>query len=72
LVDAAVSFALTTLAPTDTGSLGNVASPAPIAGWDIHVCADGQGLLPGEGSVREGEKNFRGDLRGRPWRQGRG
>ena len=29
-----------------------------IAGWDIDVRADGQGLPPGHGSVREGEKIF--------------
>jgi len=61
LVGAAVSFALTTLArAADTGSLGigQVASPSQIAGWDIDVRADGQGLPPGHGSVREGEKIF--------------
>jgi S-disulfanyl-L-cysteine oxidoreductase SoxD len=61
LVGAAVSFALTTLAcGADTGSLGigQVASPAQIAGWDIDVRADGQGLPPGHGSVRDGEKIF--------------
>ncbi len=59
LVGAAVSFALTTLARSaDNGPLGigNVASPSQIAGWDIDVRADGQGLPPGHGSVREGEK----------------
>jgi S-disulfanyl-L-cysteine oxidoreductase SoxD len=61
LVGAAVSVALTTLArAADTGSLGigHVATPAQIAGWDIDVRADGQGLPPGHGSVREGEKIF--------------
>jgi cytochrome c len=61
LVGAAVSFALTTLGrAADTGSLGigHVASPSQIAGWDIDVRADGQGLPPGHGSVREGEKIF--------------
>ena len=61
LVGAAVSFALTTLArAADNGPLGigHVASPAQIAGWDIDVRADGQGLPPGHGSVREGEKIF--------------
>jgi mono/diheme cytochrome c family protein len=61
LVGAALSFALATLARAgDTGSLGigHVASPAQIAGWDIDVRADGQGLPPGHGSVREGEKIF--------------
>jgi S-disulfanyl-L-cysteine oxidoreductase SoxD len=47
LVGAAVSFALTTLAraaDTDSLGIGYVASPAQIAGWDIDVRADGQGL----------------------------
>jgi S-disulfanyl-L-cysteine oxidoreductase SoxD len=40
----------------DTGSLGigRAATPAEIAGWDIDVRADGQGLPPCQGSVREG------------------
>jgi S-disulfanyl-L-cysteine oxidoreductase SoxD len=61
LVGAVVSFALTTFArAADAGSLsiGHVATPAQIAGWDIDVRADGQGLPPGHGSVREGEKIF--------------
>ena len=59
LVCAAVLFALTTLThAADIGLLGigDVASSAQIAGWDIDVRADGQGLPPGRGSVREGEK----------------
>ena len=50
LVGAAVSFALTTLAgaaDTDSLGIGHVASPAQIAGWDIDVRADGEGLPPG-------------------------
>jgi S-disulfanyl-L-cysteine oxidoreductase SoxD len=61
LVSAAVSFSLATLArAADAGSLGigRAATPAEIAGWDIDVRADGQGLPPGQGSVREGEKLF--------------
>ena len=34
--------------------IGRVATPAEIAGWDIDVRADGRGLPPGHGSVREG------------------
>ena len=58
LVGAAVCFALTALArAADTGprGIGHVATPAQIAGWDIDVRADGQGLPAGHGSVREGE-----------------
>jgi S-disulfanyl-L-cysteine oxidoreductase SoxD len=61
LLSAAVSFSLATLArAADAGSLGigRTATPAEIAGWDIDVRADGQGLPPGRGSVREGEKLF--------------
>jgi S-disulfanyl-L-cysteine oxidoreductase SoxD len=61
LISAAVWFALATLASAaDSGSLGigHVATPAEIAGWDIDVRADGHGLPPGHGSVREGEKIF--------------
>ena len=61
LVCAAVSLALTTLArAADIGPLGigHAATPAQIAGWDIDVRADGQGLPPGQGSVHEGEKLF--------------
>ena len=61
LAGAVVFFAFTTLAysadPRSFG-IGHVASPAQIAGWDIDVRADGQGLPPGHGSVREGEKIF--------------
>ena len=66
LVGAAVSFTLTTLAraaDTDSLGIGYVASPAQIAGWDIDVRADGEGLP-------SGRENFRRDLRGLPWCQG--
>jgi len=35
--------------------LGRAATPAEIAGWDIDVRPDGQGLPPGKGSVKAGE-----------------
>jgi len=35
--------------------IGRVATPQEIAGWDIDVRPDGQGLPPGRGSVRDGE-----------------
>jgi S-disulfanyl-L-cysteine oxidoreductase SoxD len=34
--------------------LGRPATPQEIAGWDIDVRADGQGLPPGSGSVHDG------------------
>ena len=35
--------------------IGHVATPAEIAGWDIDVRPDGQGLPEGSGSVKAGE-----------------
>jgi len=58
LLGAAVAFTLSGLAhAADAGRLGigHAATPAEIAGWDIDVRADGQGLPAGHGSVREGE-----------------
>ena len=39
-------------------SLGRAATPAEVAGWDIDVRPDGQGLPPGKGSVKEGEEVY--------------
>jgi S-disulfanyl-L-cysteine oxidoreductase SoxD len=38
--------------------LGRAATPAEIAQWDIDIAANGAGLPPGQGSVREGEALF--------------
>jgi cytochrome c len=38
--------------------IGHVATPEQIAGWDIDVRPDGQGLPSGKGSVRDGEKVY--------------
>jgi cytochrome c len=38
--------------------IGQAATPAMIAGWDIDVRPDGQGAPPGHGSVKEGEKVY--------------
>jgi cytochrome c len=35
--------------------IGRAASPAEIAGWDIDIRPDGQGLPPGKGTVKQGE-----------------
>jgi hypothetical protein len=35
--------------------IGRAATPAEIAGWDIDVRPDGQGLPPGRGTVKDGE-----------------
>ena len=41
-----------------TYGLGRPATPEELAGWDIDVRADGQGLPPGNGSVRDGLKIY--------------
>src|SRR5438093_429678 len=38
--------------------IGRVATPHEIAGWDIDVRTDGQGLAPGRGSVKDGEQVY--------------
>jgi S-disulfanyl-L-cysteine oxidoreductase SoxD len=38
--------------------IGRAATPAEVAGWDIDVRPDGQGLPPGKGSVKEGEEVY--------------
>ena len=40
--------------------LGRTATPAEVAGWNIDVRPDGQGLPPGKGSVAMGEEIFAG------------
>jgi cytochrome c len=39
-------------------SIGGAATPPEIAGWDIDVRADGQGLPAGKGSVKDGEQVY--------------
>jgi len=41
-------------------NLGREATSAEIAGWDIDVRPDGQGLPPGKGSVKQGEEVYMG------------
>ena len=41
-------------------NIGRDATPAEIAGWDIDVRPDGQGLPPGRGSVKDGEQVYMG------------
>ena len=38
--------------------IGQAATPAQIAGWDIDVRPDGAGAPPGHGSVKDGEKVY--------------
>jgi cytochrome c len=44
--------------PPRSYGIGQVATPAQIAGWDIDVRPDGQGAPPGKGSVKDGEKIY--------------
>jgi S-disulfanyl-L-cysteine oxidoreductase SoxD len=50
-----LAFATTAHAGDRRLGLGRAATPAEIAGWDIDVRADGQGLPLGSGSVKAGE-----------------
>lgn len=38
--------------------IGREAKPAEIAGWDIDIRPDGQGLPPGKGTVKQGEEIY--------------
>jgi len=53
-----LAFALPATAGERHFGLGRVATPAEIAGWDIEVRPDGQGLPPGKGSVKQGEEVY--------------
>jgi cytochrome c len=57
---ALVAAALATAASAQSAkhNIGRVATPQEIAGWDIDVRPDGQGLPPGKGSVRQGEQVY--------------
>ena len=44
--------------PVHKYGIGREASPAEIAGWDIDVRPDGQGLPPGKGSAKDGEEIY--------------
>ncbi len=53
-------FALSASAPAAERKLGigRAATPQEVAGWDIDVRPDGQGLPPGKGSVKDGEQVY--------------
>ena len=51
---AALGLLAGTAAANGRYGLGQVATPAEIAGWDIDVLPDGTGLPPGSGSVQQG------------------
>jgi len=56
----ATSLSATAFAQSSKRNIGRLATPAEIAGWDIDVRPDGQGLPPGKGSVKEGEAVYMG------------
>jgi cytochrome c len=55
----ALAGALTAFAPVHAGEgklgIGRIATPAEIAGWDIDIRPDGQGLPSGKGTAKQGE-----------------
>jgi len=57
---ATITLAAANVAPAADAhfGIGRAATPAEIAGWDIDIRADGQGLPPGRGSVSEGQRIF--------------
>lgn len=60
LIPAAVTLALVLAGPAAAGKfgLGTPASEEEVAGWDIDIRPDGQGLPVGRGTVAEGETIF--------------
>jgi hypothetical protein len=54
----AVAIGFPAFAQTGRTGLGRVALPAEIEAWDIDIRADGKGLPPGRGSVKDGETLF--------------
>jgi cytochrome c len=59
IVTLAAALALAGMALADAGDnklgIGRAATPQEIAGWDIDIRPDGQGLPPGKGTVKQGE-----------------
>jgi cytochrome c len=55
-----IAFASSAHAADPKRNIGHAATPAEIAGWDIDVRPDGQGLPPGRGSVKDGEAVYVG------------
>src|SRR5882724_4204442 len=55
-----VAFASSAFASERKLDIGRAATPAEIAGWDIDVRPDGQGLPQGSGSVKAGEAVYVG------------
>jgi cytochrome c len=55
---AVIVVASTGIASAERIGIGREATTAEIAGWDIDVRPDGQGLPPGKGTVAQGEEIF--------------
>jgi len=55
---AVIDFCITGVTAGDKLGIGRQATPQEIAGWDIDVRPDGQGLPPGKGTVKQGEKLY--------------
>ncbi len=56
--NAAISQNSSATAPKSSYGIGRVATAAEIAGWDIDVRPDGQGLPDGKGAVKDGEELY--------------
>ncbi|MCA3647154.1 MAG: cytochrome c [Methylobacterium sp.] len=54
----AVALGFPAFAQAGKTGLGRAALPAEIEAWDIDIRADGKGLPPGKGSVKDGETLF--------------
>ena len=52
---AAIAFCLAPAAADEKLGIGRLATPQEIAGWDIDVRPDGQGLPVGKGTAKQGE-----------------
>ena len=59
-----ICITTSSLAEGDAGyyGYGKSATATEIAGWDIDIRADGQGLPPGSGSVEDGEVIYEADV----------
>ena len=55
---AAIGIGLTPAAAGEKLGIGRQAAPQEIAGWDIDVRPDGQGLPEGKGTPKQGEKLY--------------
>ena len=54
------SLAATAFAQSSKRNIGHAVTPTEVAGWEIDMRPDGQGLPPGAGSVKDGEAVYMG------------